>query len=82
MKDSLSSAKIDQKVLELQAAMEILAEVFGTEVLEIYEIINQRYKEGLERPQRSHSRKIRKQTLLKHRYNELGEWPMEFCMAE
>ncbi len=57
VRDSVSTAKIDQNVLELQAAMEILAEVFGTNVSEIDE-------------------------LLKHRCDEMGEWPLEFCLAE
>ena len=46
VKDNASSAKIDQKVLELQAAMEILAEVFDTDIPDVDEMINLRYKEG------------------------------------
>lgn len=42
MKDNLSSAKIDRKVLELQMAIEILAEVFGADISEIDEMLKHR----------------------------------------
>ena len=81
VKDNVSSAKIDQKVLELQAAMEILAEVFGTGMLEIDEMLKLRCEERLE-VQASCSHKKHGHLLLKHGCNEAGEWPMEFCLAE
>ncbi len=79
---SVSTAKVDQKVLELQAAMEILAEVFGTDVSKIDEMLKQRYKEDAEMPQASYPHKRQRQLLLKHRYDEIGGWPLEFCLAE
>ncbi len=82
VKENVSSAKIDKRVLELQAAMEILAEVFGTDVSEIDEMIKQRYEEGAERSRGSYSRRRQTQPLLKHRCDEAGEWPLEFCLAE
>ena len=81
VRDNVSSAKIDQKVLELQAAMEILAEVFGTNISEIDEMLKLRCEEGSE-VQVSYSHKKQGQPLLKHGYSEAGEWPMEFCLAE
>ena len=81
VKDNASSAKIDQKVLELRAAMEILAEVFDTDIQDVNEILNLRYKDSLE-GHASFSRRRQSQTLLKHRCNKAGEWPMEFCLAE
>ncbi len=82
MRDNVPTAKIDQKVLELRAAMEILAEIFGTGVTEIDEMLKQRYEEGLERPHKPYSHRIQRQPLLKHRYDEMGKWPMEFCLVE
>lgn len=82
IKDNASSARIDQRVLELQVAMEILAEVFGTDVAEIDEMLRQRYDEGLERMERSNICRRQRQPLLKHRCHEMGAWPMEFCLAE
>jgi len=79
VKDNVSSAKIDRKVLELQAAMEILAEVFGTDMLEIDEMLKQRHEADGD-IQTSHSRK--RQQLLKHRCDVMGQWPLEFCLAE
>lgn len=81
MRDHVSSAKIDQNILELRAAAEILAEVFGTDISEIDEMLKLRCEE-------SHARKIlflhkkQGQPLLKHRYGKAVEWPMEFCLAE
>lgn len=80
VRDYISSAEIDPKVLELQAAMEILAEVFGINISEIDEMLKLRCEDGLERNV-SYSRKKRELPLLKHGYNKAGEWPMEFCLA-
>ena len=83
VRDNVSTAKIDQKVLELQTAMEILAEVFNTDVSEIDEMLKLRCEEG---PERKASYPRRKRTqgepLLKHGYNKAEEWPMEFCLIE
>ena len=76
----LSTAKIDQKVPELQAAREILAEVFGINLSEIDEMLRQRY-EGSAKSCTSYSCKRQKHLLLKHRFNESGDWPVEFCLA-
>jgi len=81
VRNGISTAKKDQKVLELQAAIEILAEVFGINALEIDEMLKLRYQEGAKRRAPS-SRKMQGEPLLKHRYNEATEWPLEFCMAE
>ncbi len=78
---SVPLAEINPKVLELQAAKEILAEVFGTNISEIDEMLKLRCEEGPE-GQISYSRKKQGQPLLKHGYNNAGEWPMEFCLAE
>ncbi len=71
------------KVLELQAAKEILAEVFDINASEVDEMLKRRYEESLERPKTSYSRRKRTkgEPLLKHRYNEVEVWPMEFCLA-
>ncbi|MGA9098030.1 MAG: hypothetical protein WB392_03770 [Methanotrichaceae archaeon] len=79
-----SIPRIYPKVLQLQAAEEILAEVFGVSASEVDEMLKQRYEESLERPKASYLRRKRTQgePLLKHRYNEMQVWPMEFCLAE
>ena len=46
VKDNISSAKTDHKVLELQAAREILAEVFGIHLSEIDEMLKHRCNES------------------------------------
>ncbi len=43
--------RADPKALELQAAMEILAEVFGIKASEVAEMLKQRYEEKIEWPQ-------------------------------
>ena len=78
---SVPLAEMNPKVLELQAAKEILAEVFGINMSEIEEVLKLRCEEG-PKEQISYSRRKQGQTLLKHEYNEAGEWPMEFCLAE
>ena len=70
------------KVLQLQAAKEILAEVFGINALDVDEMLKQRYVESLERPRASRRKRTQGEPLLKHRYNEVEVWPMEFCLAE
>jgi hypothetical protein len=73
-------SKTDERVLELQAAMEILAEVFGTDVSDIDAMLKQRYDQ---RPQGSSRRAGgQQQTFLKHRCDETDVWPQEFCLAQ
>ena len=79
VKDDISAAKVDQKVLELQAAREILAEVFGITLAEINEMLEQRYNDG-EKWHASYSCKRQKHLLLDHRRDGSREWPMEFCL--
>jgi len=78
-----SLPEINPKVLELQAAKEVLAEVFGVSASEVDDMLKQHYEESLERP-KAYSRRKRTQgePLLKHRYSEAEEWPMEFCLAD
>lgn len=73
---------INPKVLQLQAAKEILAEVFGISASEVDEMLKLRYEENLERPKASRRKRTQGEPLLKHRYNEVEVWPMEFCLAE
>jgi hypothetical protein len=74
-----SAAKVDQRITELQAAMEILAEVFDTDVRDIGVMLKQHYEMRL---QGSYRRAGQRQPFLKHRCGEAGEWPREFCMEE
>ena len=67
------------KVLQLQAAKEILAEVFGIRPSEIDEMLKLRYEERLERPRR---KSTQGEPLLKHGYTQPEEWPMEFCLVD
>jgi hypothetical protein len=71
--------KTDERVLELQAAMEILAEVFGIDMSEIDIMLKQRYEEKLQGSYR-HARQ--QQPFLKHWIDETGEWPREFCLVK
>lgn len=77
-----SILEINPKVLELQAAKEILAEVFGIEATEVDEMLKQRYEESLERPKASRRKRTQGEPLLKHQCNNVEEWPMEFCLIE
>ncbi len=73
--------EINPKVLELQVAKEILAEIFGISASEVDEMLKLRYKESLEMPKTSRKKRTQGEPLLKHRYNESQVWPMEFCLA-
>ena len=79
VKDNVSLAKIDQKVLELQMAMEILAEVFGTNVSEIDDMLKRRYEADAEGLSIYSCKRL---SLLTHRCDEVGDWPLEFCLVE
>ncbi len=80
---SVPIAEMNPKVLELQAAKEILAEVFGTNMSEIEEVLKLRCEERLEvRGTHSKRKKTQGEPLLKHPNIEVQAWPMEFCLAE
>lgn len=80
---SVPLAEINPKVLELQAAKEILAEVFGINMSEIDKVLKLRCEERLEvRGTYSRRKRTQGEPLLKHRLNEIQAWPMEFCLAE
>ena len=70
------------KALELQAAKEILAEVFNIGVSEVDEMLKLRDEENRERPKAARRKRTQGEPLLKHGYNEVEVWPMEFCLAE
>ena len=76
------AAKIDQKILELQAAMEILAEVFDTNSSEIELMLKQHSEDCIKRPQSSYHLAGQRGSFLKHLCNGTGEWPQEFCLVE
>lgn len=65
--NNVPTSKTDPKVLQLQAAMEILAEVFGTDVSDVEEMLRQRYVGRIWAVgQRSSP--------------DEGLWPREFCL--
>ncbi len=74
--------EINPKVLELQVAKEILAEIFGISLSEVDEMLKLRFEESLEKPKISRRKRTQGEPLLKHRFNEVQAWPMEFCLAE
>ncbi len=76
-----SISEINPKILELQAAKEILAEIFGIDASEVNEMLRLRHEECLERPKASCRKRTQGEPLLKHRYNHIEAWPMEFCLA-
>ena len=64
---SSSAPKLDLRVLELQAAKEILAEIFGVRISDVEEMIQNRYEEACYR----------------YNSNEETErWPREFSLGE
>ena len=73
---------INPKALELQAAKEILAEVFDISLSEVDDILKLRYEESLERPKISRRKRTQGEPLLKHPCNEVQAWPMEFCLVD
>ena len=56
---------MDLRVLELQAAKEILAEVFGVRISDVEEMIQNRYEEVC---------------YVKPDYEETEQWPREFVL--
>jgi hypothetical protein len=62
---SSSAPKVDLRVLELQAAKEVLAEVFGVRISDVEEMIQNRYEEVC---------------YVKLGYEETEQWPREFVL--
>jgi hypothetical protein len=62
---SVAPSKVDLRVLELQAAKEILAEVFRVRILDVDEMIQNRYDEVC---------------YVKPGYEETEQWPREFIL--
>ena len=63
--NSSSAHKVDPRVPELQAAKEILAEVFGVRISDVEEMIQNRYEEFC---------------YVKPDYEETEPWPQEFVL--
>ncbi len=83
MRVSVPLAGMNPKVLELQAAKEILAEVFGTNISEIEEMLKLHCEERVEvRGTDSRRKRTQGEPLLKHSNTEMQVWPMEFCLME
>jgi len=63
--NSSSAPRVDLRVLELQAAKEILAEIFGVRISDVEEMIQNRYDE------------VR---YVKPGYEETEQWPRELVL--
>ncbi len=61
----LTTPKVDLRVLELQAAKEVLAEVFGVRISDVEEMIQNRYEESC---------------CAKTAYEGTEQWPREFML--
>ena len=59
--------RVDPKILELQAAKEILAEIFRVRISDVEEMIQNRYEEPC---------------CGKNNYEETEQWPREFVLVE
>ena len=64
---SSSASRVDLRILELQAAKEILAEIFGVRTSDVEEMIQNRYEE------------VRCEA---NRYEDMEQWPREFLIGE
>lgn len=64
---SSSAPRLDLRILELQAAKEILAEIFGVRISDVEEMIQNRYEE------------VRWEA---NRYEDTEQWPREFLLRE
>ena len=64
---SVALSKVDLRVLELQAAKEVLAEVFGVRISDVEEMIQNRYDETC---------------YAKPGHEETEQWPREFMLKE
>lgn len=62
---SVALSKVDLSILELQAAKEVLAEVFGVKISDVEEMIQNRYDEI---------------SYAKPGYEEIEQWPREFML--
>jgi hypothetical protein len=67
IRHSSSSPRIDLRVLELQAAKEILAEIFGVRISDVEEMIQSRFDEIFSEA---------------NRYEKKEQWPQEFCVEK
>lgn len=63
---SIIAQRADPKALELQAAKEILAEIFGIRTSEVEEMIQSRFEE----------------TISNRASTASGLWPLEFCLTD
>ena len=61
----VAPSKVELRVLELQAAKEVLAEVFGVRISDVEEMIQNRYEEVC---------------YVKLGYEETEQWPREFVL--
>jgi hypothetical protein len=64
---SSSAPRVDLRILELQAAKEILAEIFGVRISDVEEMIQNRYEEVC---------------CEANRYEDAEQWPREFLLGE
>jgi len=62
---SVTLSKVELRVLELQAAKEVLAEIFGVRISDVEEMIQNRYDEIC---------------YAKSDYEETEQWPREFML--
>ena len=62
---SSAASKVDLRALELQAAKEVLAEVFGIRISDVEEMLQNRYDESC---------------YAKSGYEETEQWPREFML--
>lgn len=67
VRHSSSAPKVDLRVLELQAAKEILAEIFGVRIPDVEEMIQNRYEEVC---------------FGANRYEKMEQWPRTFLLEE
>ena len=65
--NSSSAPRVDLRILELQAAKEILAEIFGVRISDVEEMIQNRYDEIC---------------YAKPGYEDTEPWPREFMLKE
>ena len=64
---SVTLSKVELRVLELKAAKEVLAEVFGVRISDVEEMLQNRYDEI---------------SYAKPDYEETEQWPREFMLKE
>ncbi len=64
---SFPAPRLDRRILELQTAKEILAEVFSVRISDVDEMIRCRFDEA---------------RFKENSYAEIDQWPREFSLAE